>query len=373
MENKSTHKVEVVKIEKILEHPNADKMKIVKIWGFTCCVGLNQFKEGDLVAYIQPDSIVPPTKEYSFLNRGESLDDFPERRRRITVKKLRGIISQGLVMPAPEGSKEGDDVTEIMNITHYEPAPFSQGKGGGKINSGEQDKTPEGYYPNYDVDNFNRYMKVFKEGEKIVCTEKVHGANSCYSYWNNRLYARSRKLWKRPTKETFFSNYYEGWFEKLLIRIQMFFGKQKFARKESDWWVAINKHPEIKRFLKECPYATVYGEIYGKVQSLRYGKPEEVDLVLFDILIGDRWLNFDETREIVKKYNLPWVPLVYEGPYDEEKLRALAETDSRLAEQNGVDGQIMEGIVIKPKKERTDSKIGRVQLKLVSNRYYQEG
>ena len=33
----------------------------------------------------------------------------------------------------------------------------------------------------------------------------------------------------------------------------------------------------------------------------------------------------------------------------------------------------MEGIVIKPKKERTDSKIGRVQLKLVSNRYYQEG
>jgi len=176
MENKSTHKVEVVKIKKILDHPNADKMKIVKIWGFTCCVGLNQFKEGDLVAYLQPDSIVPPTKEYVFLNKGESLDDFPERRRRITVKKLRGVISQGLLMPAPEGSKEGDDVAEIMNITHYEPAPFSKGKGGGKINSGEQDKTPEGYYPHYDVDNFNRYMNVFEEIDcEIICHEKIHG------------------------------------------------------------------------------------------------------------------------------------------------------------------------------------------------------
>lgn len=202
----------------------------------------------------------------------------------------------------------------------------------------------------------------------------VHNSNSCFSYSDKdkRFYARSRKTWKRPTKETFLSNY-EGWYDRFVMHLKIFFGKQKFARKESDWWVALNKHPEIKRFLKECPYATVYGEIYGKVQSLRYGKPEEVDLVLFDILIGDRWLNWDETKEIVKKYNLPWVPLVYEGPYDEEKLRELAETDSILAKQNGVDGQIMEGIVIKPKKERTDSKIGRVQLKLVSNRYYQKG
>ena len=64
-------------------------------------------------------------------------------------------------------------------------------------------------------------------------------------------------------------------------------------------------------------------------------------------------------------------------------MRKLAETDSILAKNNILSinpsakkqdyKQIMEGIVIKPIIERTDPKIGRVLLKLVSNRYYQKG
>lgn len=58
-----------------------------------------------------------------------------------------------------------------------------------------------------------------------------------------------------------------------------------------------------------------------------------------------------------------WVPILYEGPYDVEKIRALVDGKSTLG------SGIREGIVIKPVKERHVRGLGRAVLKLVSNQY----
>jgi tRNA-binding EMAP/Myf-like protein len=40
---------------------------------------------------------------------------------RIKVKKLRGIVSQGLLVKAPSHAKEGDDVMADLGVRHYVP------------------------------------------------------------------------------------------------------------------------------------------------------------------------------------------------------------------------------------------------------------
>ena len=52
-------KAEVVKIDDVLEHPNADRMELAVVGGYQVCVQLASFKAGDLAIYIPVDSILP--------------------------------------------------------------------------------------------------------------------------------------------------------------------------------------------------------------------------------------------------------------------------------------------------------------------------
>jgi len=52
----STHVVEVVKIKKE-NHPNADSLSIVKVRGWQCVVRTDDWEDGQLAAYIPPDSL----------------------------------------------------------------------------------------------------------------------------------------------------------------------------------------------------------------------------------------------------------------------------------------------------------------------------
>ena len=328
---KSTHKVEVIRLGKFEKHPNADKLEVTKIFGYTICCQIGNFKEGDLAAYIPPDSVVPNTPEFAFLN-GHN---------RIKVKKLRGIVSQGFLVPAPVGAKEGDNVAETIGVTHYDPPePFSTG--------GDNEKTPAGYRPKYDVDSFFRYPNKFKEGETVVVTEKIHGASARYAWIDGRMFCGSRTGWKREDPDNL-------------------------------WWKALKNHPEVETFCKAHPEITVYGEVYGQVQDLKY--QGGVNFVTFDLLRGNEWLSHEECKALAgfwdaskdfpdekAEFILPWVPLIYIGPYNEAYVRSLADGDSLVKGARN----IREGVVVKPWVERTDPEIGRVQLKIVSDAYLEK-
>lgn len=62
-----THKVEICRVQ-VEPHPNADRLDIAHIFGFTCCVAKGSFEDGQLAAYIQPDSVVDSNRpEFEFL------------------------------------------------------------------------------------------------------------------------------------------------------------------------------------------------------------------------------------------------------------------------------------------------------------------
>jgi RNA ligase (TIGR02306 family) len=314
----STHKVEVVRVQKIHPHPNADSLGVVTVWGYTCCVRLADVKEGDLLAYIPPDSIVPDLPEYAFL----------QGHRRIRVKKLRGVISQGLLVPAPAGAVEGQDVAEQMGITHYDPPePISSG--------GEAEAGPPGYRPFYDVESLRRCNGLLALGELIHVTEKVHGSSGKWCFADGRMWCSSHREWKKQDESNL-------------------------------WWKALARTPGLQKMLEEHPEITAYGEVYGSsVQNFKYGmKPGEIKIAVFDLLIGNVWQSFEFDDEMSKKYGFEMVPLIVHGePFDMQKILEMAEGKSLVP---GAD-HIREGCVVKPVIERTDISIGRVQLKVVGN------
>ncbi len=156
----STHKCEVVKIE-LSEHPNADALSIVPVFGWQCVVRTDEWNDGDLGVYVPPDSVVPDTEEIKRLGGMSG---------RIRAIRLRQVVSMGLLLHAPDGAEEGDDLMEALGVTHYEPPlPMSSG--------GEAERGPAGFFPHYDVENYRNssYGSLISAGEDVVITEKIHG------------------------------------------------------------------------------------------------------------------------------------------------------------------------------------------------------
>jgi RNA ligase (TIGR02306 family) len=69
----------------------ADRVEVCQIQGYECVVAKkDNFKVGDLVVYVECDSILPDKPEFEFLR---------ETKFRIKIRKMRGQVSQGIVFP----------------------------------------------------------------------------------------------------------------------------------------------------------------------------------------------------------------------------------------------------------------------------------
>jgi RNA ligase (TIGR02306 family) len=315
----STHEVPIVQI-KLEEHPNADALSIVKIDGYTVCVRTADWEDGQLAAYIPPDSLVNTTRpEFKFLAReGRDVE-------RIKVMKLRGVVSMGCLVPAPEGFSIGQDAAGVLEVEHYEPSM--------KILQGDNGPGPSLYSPKYDIETIRKYNRLIKEGEEVYISEKIHGASARYVYHDGTMWVGSRTNWKIAG---------------------------------SPWHIALDNHPEMHEFFERNPGLIVYGEIYGNVQNMKYGCGNEIRFAAFDILHREKWVDADEFINVCQRWNIPKVPTLYVGPYSFDKAEELAGGKSHIKFAE----HIREGCVIRPTKERIDPRLGRVILKCVGNDYY---
>lgn len=115
----------VRRIAEIKLHPNADALDIAVVDGWQLVTAkTNGFKAGDLVIYFEIDSWLP-TEIAPFLSKGKEPRVFEGvKGERLRTIKLRGELSQGLIIPidaAPENAREeGTDLTEILGIKKYE-------------------------------------------------------------------------------------------------------------------------------------------------------------------------------------------------------------------------------------------------------------
>src|SRR3989338_3975449 len=226
------------------------------------------------------------------------------------VRKLRGVVSMGLLIPAPEGSRIGDDVTASLGIIHYEP-PLQNATTHGQTESPPKDLIA----PTYDVENMLRYASSFEKNELVHVTEKIHGANGRFVWHQDRMWCGSKNEWKKPDVENL-------------------------------WWRTLSQNPWLEKYCRQNPGDVVYGEVFGSVQSLRYGlKPGNYQVRVFDIMRAGRYLSLDALLNVP---NFQLVPSLGVHPFDIEKLKALAEGDSLILSAN----HMREGIVVRPMVDR---------------------
>lgn len=390
------HEVKVVRIEHVEPHTNADKLELVKIWDYVCVVGKDQFKIGDLAVYVEPDYNVNTNRpEFSFLAKKITKEDGTEEtihsQQRITVRRFRGIWSQGLLIPAPAGVQEGDNVMELLGITRWEPKE-TRLVSGGKSNLGTNFivKGPEFFTPKYDLENLKKWSKLLVPGEEVICTVKLHGCNSRYVYHNVEMFCGSRTVWKKAPGY-YFTNPKSVFvrFFLSLLKVLFFFDPKKvfdtltafplkLVRKQTQkfvykvgnnaWWEGLKQNPWIEKWCKENPGVVLYGELIGpQIQGdkFHYGlKDNEIMFRVFDILQNGQWIP-NQKFDMGRYDELKFVPIVYRGPYDLKIIENFAEQKESFNDAN----HIREGIVVKIINERMDPKIGRVALKYVSNNY----
>lgn len=135
-------------IDNIEPITDADSIEVATVGGWKVVVKKGEFKTNDLVVYLEIDSWVP-TSLAPFLSKGKEPKVFNGvEGERLQTVKLRGQISQGLLLPIDcttisdgEGNvisvSEGDDVTEFLGIQKWErPLPIElQGKAKGNFPS----------------------------------------------------------------------------------------------------------------------------------------------------------------------------------------------------------------------------------------------
>ena len=120
----------IAKIDEVQKHPNADSLDICTVGGWKCVTKLGEFKQNDLAVYVSIDSWIP-TELAPFLSKGTEPREYNGvKGERLRTVKLRGQLSQGLLLPCEvipdDGCREtvGPDVTELLGIQKWEaPVP----------------------------------------------------------------------------------------------------------------------------------------------------------------------------------------------------------------------------------------------------------
>ena len=172
------------------DHPNADRLDIAIIEGYRAVIGKDSVKNGDLVAYIPEASIVP---DWLLGDLGLTGKLAGGKKNRVKAAKLRGVVSQGIVVPVVDGYlygkevKEGDEVSEILGIEKYEP-PIPTSMSGQVGNA--MGKTLK-----FGIENIKKYQDIFVDGEPIVLTEKLHGTWCCFGKYLSPTADREESEW----------------------------------------------------------------------------------------------------------------------------------------------------------------------------------
>lgn len=131
--------VTIQKIDKIAKHPNADRLSIATIglWEMITAAPLNV---GDEVLFFEIDSMIPLTdSRFEFLKGRNEKTLNGVAYSRLRTMRLRGELSQGLIIPIKEFEREVEqflntendlDLQEILGVKKYEaPAWIARGKG----------------------------------------------------------------------------------------------------------------------------------------------------------------------------------------------------------------------------------------------------
>lgn len=361
----SSLKVEIVAVDEILPHSNAERLELARIADWVCVVGKGQFKAGDAAVYIPIDSVLSlETEALIFKDSKVQL-----KNQRVKTIRIRGLMSQGLLtdtarFPQLAKCKVGDDVAEKLGITKFEPKQDTELKNASGAKKGTKKQTNPNFRKYTDLEHCKWYGRMaLVEGEEVVMTEKIHGT-SARAGW---VPAVADTLWKKVLK--FFGRLpaYEFVYGSRNVQLQNGNPKGITSFYGDDVWAEMCKQYNL--VTKLGPGEVVYGEIYGAgiQKGYEYGLRDHRAFCAYDVQKDGQWLSHVELAQFCAMRGLDMVPTLYFGPYTKEALESATNGPSTLCE--ATQQPVREGCVVRPIKEREAPGLGRVVLKSVSEAF----
>jgi RNA ligase (TIGR02306 family) len=320
-------------IQKILDTrpaENSDNLDVVKVLGWQIVTKRNEFSVGDLICFVEIDSLLPDSNPaFEFLRN---------KKFRIKTVKLRGNLSQGIVFPMsilPETDNvlflEDTDVSEILGIIHYEkPIPASLR---GQI---------KGNFPAYvsrtDEPRIQSYPGVIEEFRGVECysTVKCDGTSSSFINKDGDIWICSRNWGYKETNELLY------------------------------WQIA--KKFNIEDVLKDAGNIAIQGEICGPSIQKNRMQLTSHEIFIFDVWDIDKqeYFDFPELRDFCTRYEIPMVPLadIFIFNHTIEQLLEMAKGVYQGTQNR------REGIVIRPTINRFSEALKRrLSVKILNNDY----
>lgn len=195
------------KITEIVPIEGADAIELAIVDGWKVVVAKNVgHRPGDLVVYCEIDSFLPIEPEFEFLRKSSFKRMGDQEGFRLKTIKLRGQVSQGLILPLKEAYDvykrftpnlvmawfEGLDVSEMLNIVKFEPPVPAELAG--KV---------KGYFPSFlrktDEERIQNLAKEYEEwkltsSHQFYVTEKLDGSSATFYMRDGEFGVCSRNL-----------------------------------------------------------------------------------------------------------------------------------------------------------------------------------
>jgi RNA ligase (TIGR02306 family) len=295
--------------------PNSDFLELAHIMGWQCVIKKGEFKTGELGVYFEVDSFLPVDPRYEFL-RASSFRENDDNGKgfRIRTVKLRGCLSQGLILPLavfPElaGFYEGGDVTEKLGVKKWYIPEFASD--GGTI-IGER---PYGI-PASDEIRIQSALELLDElnGKPYYITTKMDGTSGIVYYIDGKIGCCSRN-------------------------------KEIKDEESSLYWTPVYKYGLKEKLASYGRNIVLTGEICGPGIQKNKLRLSGCEWYVFDVKDWDagRYFSYSESLKVCASLGLGMAPLEEQGESFAYDLDALLEK-ARGKYPSGLD---KEGIVIR--------------------------
>lgn len=344
----------IQKIKKILPVKNADRLELAQVLGWQVVVKKDEFREGDLVVYFEIDSFLPAKECFSFLKDSSyKKSELLGEGYRLKTIKLRGEISQGLIMPlslAKEAGctdlKEGDDITEALGVKKWEePMRASTGgtiTGGLPYSISKTDETRIQAEP--------RLLDEFKDAEYYIST-KMDGSSHSISFDKDGLHVCGHNYEYADDGKSSFYEFLKR--NEIIARFLAFVKKTK----------------ENEEGAKEMFSLTLQGELCAPGIQKNPLKLTEPHWYVFSVCKNEKRLGLDELLNICKEIGLETVPIEERGRDLKEQYKDIDALLKR-AEGQYPPGGPKEGIVIRTTTPAySDILNDNLSFKVINNKY----
>lgn len=326
----------VVEIDAIESIDGADAIEVAKVGGWRVVVKKGEYSVGDKAVYCELDSWIPHELAPFLTQPGHEPKEYNGvKGQKLKSKKLRGVVSQGLLLPKPVGlmdAQVGDVLDTYFGIQKWEMPENAQLAGNAKGNF-------PSLVPKTDqerIQNLSRQLSSWTDDSDVLeweVTEKLEGSSMTCFLGQDGFEVCSRNLsLKEDMNNTF-------------------------------WTVAIREQIKDKMIALNQWGLAIQGELVGPgVQGNIYNLKTH-EFYVYDVYdtINSVYLGPNARKLVVESLGLKHVPVILQNGLVNHSIDELLE----LAEGKSVlnPNQEREGIVFKQHQDPS------VSFKAISNKY----